>query len=148
MAFCGRCGATLADGVAYCSSCGAPVGAGGAPAAMDSNVAAFLSYIFGFITGVIFLVIDQYRNDNFVRFHAFQSIFFNVAVIAFWIAWTAMSMMLGVVSSVIITIMMWGFGFMIYFGVLAYWIFLMYKAYNNERYMIPFIGELAAKQAG
>jgi len=33
-------------------------------------------------------------------------------------------------------------------AILAYWIFLMYKAYNNEYYKVPFIGDLAAKQAG
>jgi uncharacterized membrane protein len=152
MAFCAKCGASVAGGVAFCSACGAPVGAtaGAGPAAapMDSNVAALLSYVFGFITGIIFLVIDPYKNDRFVRFHAFQSIFLNVAVIIFWIAWALLSMVLGLVSLGLIAIMMWAFSFLIWLGVFVYWLFLMYKAYNNERYMIPFIGELAAKQAG
>jgi len=39
-------------------------------------------------------------------------------------------------------------GFLIWLAILAYWIFLMYKAYNTELYKIPFIGDLAAKQAG
>jgi len=140
--------------VAYCSSCGAPVGAPAgarvAPAAapMDSNVAALLSYVFGFITGIIFLVIDPYKNDRFVRFHAFQSIFFNIALIVFWIAWMILSMVLGLVSFGLLAILMWALSLLTCLGVLVYWIFLMYKAYNNERYMIPFIGELAAKQAG
>ena len=54
---------------------------------MSSNVAGLLCYILGFITGIIFLVIEPYKNDKFVRFHAFQSIFFNVALIVFWIAY-------------------------------------------------------------
>jgi len=28
------------------------------------------------------------------------------------------------------------------------WIFLMIKAYNNEEFKLPIIGDLAAKQAG
>jgi uncharacterized membrane protein len=39
-------------------------------------------------------------------------------------------------------------GLVVTLAILAYWIFLMYKAYNNELYKIPFIGDLAAKQVG
>jgi uncharacterized membrane protein len=41
-----------------------------------------------------------------------------------------------------------GLGLLISLAAFAYWIFLMYKAYNNELYKIPFIGDLATKQAG
>ena len=156
MAFCAKCGTQLAEGVSFCASCGTPVGsaAGGptAPAvpgtAMSSNVAGLLCYILGFITGIIFLVIEPYKNDKFVRFHAFQSIFFNVALIVFWIAYSIVASILTFVSVGIFGLVMAGLGLLISLAVLAYWIFLMYKAYNNERYKIPFIGDLAAKQAG
>lgn len=155
MPFCGNCGANVTEGTAFCSSCGAPVsraaapsGAGPAAAGMAPNVAAVLTYVLGFITGIIFLVLEPYKNDRFVRFHAFQSIGFNVAVIVFWIVW-------GVVSGILafgplgfmwtILSLLW---MIIWLGMILYWLFLMYKAYNNERYMIPVIGEFAAKQAG
>jgi len=115
---------------------------------MASNVAGLLTYILGFITGIIFLVIEPYKNDKFVRFHAFQSIFFNVALIVFWIAYTIVASVLGVVSLGILAMAMGLLSLLIALAVLAYWIFLMYKAYNNELYKIPFIGDLAAKQAG
>jgi uncharacterized membrane protein len=102
----------------------------------------------GFITGIIFLVIEPYKNDKFVRFHAFQSIFFNVALIVFWIAYTIVASILGFVSLGILAVVMGLVGLLISLAILAYWIFLMYKAYNNELYRIPFIGDLAAKQAG
>lgn len=157
MAFCAKCGAALTEGATFCGSCGAPAGAAGgtpgagtaaASSAMASNVAATLSYVLGFITGVLFLVLDPYKNDKFVRFHSFQSIFFSVANIAFWILFS-------ILSSILTTITL-GFGALILLplvgliglAIFVYWIFLMYKAYNNERYMIPFIGGLAAKQAG
>lgn len=119
-----------------------------ASAPLASNVAALLTYIVGFITGIVFLVIEPYNKDKFVRFHAFQSIFFNVALIVFWIGF-------GIVTGILVRISFGIFGLIFFFvdgllglAIFLYWLFLMYKAYNNERYMIPFIGELAAKQAG
>ena len=156
MAFCAKCGAQVAEGTSFCVSCGTPVGpATGGPAApaaggkaMASNVAGLLTYILGFITGIIFLVIEPYKNDKFVRFHAFQSIFFNVALVVFWIAFTILTSILGFVSLGILAAVMGLVGILISLAILAYWIFLMYKAYNNELYRIPFIGDLAAKQVG
>jgi uncharacterized membrane protein len=157
MAFCAKCGAQVVQESSFCPSCGTPVGSGGpaAPAvagtagtAMASNVAGLLTYVLGFITGIIFLVIDPYKNDRFVRFHAFQSIFFNVALIVFWIAYSTVARVLGFVSLGILYVLMAGLGLLLSLAILAYWIFLMYKAYNNETYKVPFIGDLAAKQAG
>jgi len=156
MAFCAKCGAQLGEGMSFCPACGSPAGsAAGGPAApaisstaMSSNVAGLLTYILGFITGIIFLVIDPYKNDKFVRFHAFQSIFFNVALVVFWIAYTIVGSILGLVSLGFVTVVMGLVGLVVTLAVLAYWIFLMYKAYNRELYKIPFIGDLAAKQVG
>jgi uncharacterized membrane protein len=156
MAFCGKCGAQLAEGTSFCVSCGTPAGSApvgaAAPAAsgtaMSSNVAGLLAYVLGFITGIIFLVIEPYKNDKFVRFHAFQSIFFNVALVVFWIAYNILGSILGVVSLGFMVVVMGLIGLVISLAMLAYWIFLMYKAYNHELYKIPFIGDLAAKQTG
>ena len=159
MAFCAKCGASMAEGVTFCAGCGAPVeaavpgvpapaAASAAPGAMASNVAGLLAYVLGFITGIIFLVLEPYNKDKFVRFHAFQSIFFNVAMIVFWIAYTIVSTVLGVVSFGILGIVMALLGLVVFLGILVFWVFLMYKAYNNEKYMIPYIGKLAAQQAG
>jgi uncharacterized membrane protein len=93
-------------------------------------------------------VIEPYKNDKFVRFHAFQSIFFNVALIVFWIAYSIVASILGIVSLGFLAVVMGLVGLLISLAVLAYWIFLMYKAYDHELYKIPFIGDLAAKQAG
>jgi uncharacterized membrane protein len=130
------------------SAAGGPAAPAAAGTAMASNVAGLLTYILGFITGIIFLVIEPYKHDKFVRFHAFQSIFFNVALIVFWIAYTIVASILGFVSLGILAMLMGLLGLLISLAILAYWIFLMYKAYNNQLYKIPFIGDLAAKQAG
>jgi uncharacterized membrane protein len=52
------------------------------------------------------------------------------------------------VSFGILGIVMAILGLLIFLGILVYWIFLMYNAYSNEKYMIPYIGKLAAQQAG
>jgi len=160
MAFCSKCGSAIAEGAAFCSNCGAPASAPvNIPASpppppnaaqsghMSSNVAGLLAYILGLITGIIFLVIEPYKNDRFVRFHAFQSIFFCIAVFALMIVWSIISGLMLLLAS-----FAWAFvsliGTLIWLAAFVLWLFLMYKAYNNERYMLPIIGELAAKQAG
>ncbi len=81
MAFCARCGAQMAEGTTFCGSCGAAVGGaavGGTPPAaapsiastgITANVAGALAY-FTFIPAIIFLVVDPYKNDKFIRFHS------------------------------------------------------------------------------
>ncbi len=155
MAACAKCGATMSEGATFCGSCGAPVGsastaAGSAPAAgaggLTSNVAGALAY-FTIIPAIVFLVLEPYNKDKFVRFHAFQSLFVAVASIALAIG-------LAIVTTILafIPVVGWIIGLFIWpifsLGMLALAILLMYKAYNNERYMIPVIGPMAAKQAG
>ena len=155
MAFCAKCGAQMAEGTTFCGSCGAPVG-GAAPApstgaastGMTSNVAGCLAYILGFITGIIFLVLDPYKNDKFVRFHAFQSIFYSVVVIGFHIVWSILTGILGILTLGFLGLIMVMLSLFISLIFLGYAIFMMYKAYQNEYYKAPIIGGLAAKQAG
>jgi uncharacterized membrane protein len=154
MAFCGKCGSPITEGTAFCSRCGAPLAAThGTPppvpgaAAMAPNVAALLSYVLGFITGILFLVLEPYKNDRFVRFHAFQSIFYSVVAIAFSILWSNL-VWVGFLSIGFLFSLFSLIGTLISLGFFLYWLFLMYKAYNGERYLIPVLGEFAAKQAG
>src|SRR5919108_1640224 len=53
-----------------------------ANADLKPHIAAMLCYPMFFITGIIFLVLTPYNKDSFVRFHAYQSIFFTVALVA------------------------------------------------------------------
>lgn len=158
MANCAKCGAVLAAGATFCGSCGTPV-AGAAPASapaggattsggLTSNVAGALAYLFGFVTGIVFLVIEPFKNDKFVRFHAFQSIIFNVAVIVLWIVFAILSAILSYITAGIAGLILFPISMLLWLAMMAFWVFLMYKAYNNERFMIPIVGAIAAKQAG
>lgn len=110
-------------------------------------MASALCYLLGWLTGVLFLVLDPYNKNKTVRFHAFQSIFFNVAIIPIYIVVGIFSFILhyipvlGALLAILIYALL-GFGF---FGM---WLFLMYKAYNKEKFLLPLIGPLAEKQAG
>ena len=160
MAFCAKCGAQVADGTTFCGSCGTSVGAAATPAAagtaapaatssaMTSNVAGCLAYALLFITGILFLVMDPYKNDKFVKFHAFQSIFFSAVVIVFHIVWSILTGILGILTLGFLGLIMVMLSLVISLVFLGIWIFLMYKAYQNELYKAPIIGGLAAKQAG
>jgi len=161
MAFCAKCGAQLTAGSSFCGSCGAAVsaqstapgsGAAAVPAqsepasaGMTNNLAGALCYFLWFITGIIFLVIEPYKRNRFVRFHAFQAIFAGAAVFVFWIIWS--TVFLSMIFSGAVGFA-WLLTRLIQLAILAAWIFLMYKAYNNEEFKLPYIGNLTAKQAG
>lgn len=115
---------------------------------IPSSGAAALAYLVGIIIGTVFLVIEPYKRDSYVRFHAFQSILLSVVYIAVFMVWSAISgalfvVSLGFLSSLLL--LLWGLLRLAFF---LLWLLLMYKACNNERFMLPFIGRLAAKQAG
>jgi uncharacterized membrane protein len=158
MAFCPSCGASVEG--RFCGKCGASVDvappAGGyqapppPPAAgsgLTENVAGALCYVAGLITGIVFLALAPYNQSKFVRFHAFQSIFFNVVWIALWIAHMILSMILHSILPFGAGVLMMLVWMVISLGGFLLWLFLMYKAYSNEKYMLPIIGALADKQA-
>jgi len=115
---------------------------------METNLVGALTYLAGFITGIIFLVLDPYKSNSFVRFHAFQSIFFNVAWIAFWILWMILSAVLtpltaGVFGLIALPIML-----IFSLAGFAIWAFLMYQAYQQKLFKLPIVGRFAAQHAG
>jgi len=109
---------------------------------MAENVASALAYVLGFVTGILFLIIPPYNQNRTVRFHAFQSIFFHVAVIAFYMA---ASILFGIMRFFLFLPFLWPLVALASFIV---WIYLIVSAYQGRRVVLPVIGDLAAKQAG
>jgi uncharacterized membrane protein len=115
----------------------APYQAPMAGADLKPNVAGMLCYPLSFITGILFLVLTPYNRDRFVRFHAWQSIFFFIA--------------LAILSVVLQIVLPWPLEWVFLLGLrllaLAGTGWAMYKAYHNEQFKLPLIGDLADKQA-
>jgi uncharacterized membrane protein len=169
MAFCANCGSSV-DG-RFCQKCGAPVGAPGpAPAApgpppgvspvpqpaapivapsvgMTDNMAGALCYLFGFITGILFLVLAPYNQDRNIRFHAFQSIFLNIAWVILWFVVFFVTLVFRAVPFLgfFITAVL---NFVLGLGGFIMWLYMMFKTYNGEKIVLPVIGPMAEKQAG
>ena len=167
MAFCSKCGSEVAAGAGFCPKCGeAQSGAAvaqntqsaqsggavvqttqGAQSGMSENVAAFLCYLVGWITGLIFFLIDK---RPFVRFHAAQSIVvfgglhvLNIVVGIFF--FRAGFMMMGGYGA-------FGMGAAIYslisLAAFVLWILLMVKAYQHEKFEVPIAAGIAKSFSG
>ena len=119
-----------------------------ATAGLQANAAGALAYLAGIITGIIFLLIEPYKSDRFVRFHAFQSTFFNVAWTGLWIVWMIAGLVLSAVTKGLFFFLQLPIDLLLMVGGFALWAFLMYSAYQGKMTKLPVIGALAAKQAG
>lgn len=154
MAHCTKCGAAVADGIAFCGSCGAPLGttsasgATAAPAAaaqtgLSENAAGALCYVLGWITGLIFFFVDK---RPYVRFHAAQSIvvFGGLHILEIVLGMVFGFSLFGGLGGGLI-----GFGLgtavymLISLGSLVLWILLMIKAGQGQRFRVPIAANLA-----
>ena len=141
MAFCKACGADV-GGAAFCPKCGANQGAVTTPAAasptegLQENVAGLLCYVLGWLTGLVFLLIDK---RPFVKFHAAQSIvvfgaLFVVRLAFFFFGWSGGLLGWGIIGILSILIGLF---------TLVMWILLMVKAYQHEMFRVPVAAGIA-----
>lgn len=171
MPFCSQCGADV-TGVSFCPKCGAPASgepaggaqpAGSSPASgegpapsggpppgqtapsigadISENVAAALSYITP--VAIVLLLIEPYKNRRFVRFHSFQSIFYAVATIVIAIGLAVLGGILSLAGIGIFVTLVYP---LFQLGVFVVWIILIIKAYQNQMFKLPIIGDYAEKQ--
>ena len=98
----------------------------------NENLLAAASYLLGFVTGIIILLVE--KQNKFVRFHAMQStiLFGGIFVV---------NIVLG-----FIPILGWLVGLLLSFTAFILWIVLMWKAFQGEMYKVPYVGDLAEKQ--
>jgi uncharacterized membrane protein len=117
---------------------------------LDENIAALLAYIFGWVSGLIFFLIE--KDSKLVRFHAMQSILFNVLVaIVCFVGWivtivfiliaSQLGDVLGTLASLIVGLI-W---LIIGAGLLIALILCLVRAYQGKFFKLPFIGDLAEK---
>jgi len=120
---------------------------------VSENVAGALSYLLGWLTGIIFYILG--KDSKFIRFHAMQSIIFFVLIniVSFIISsFTFSSLMtsgfnnpIGYMAALGPTSIALTISSLINLITLVVWILCMYKAYKGEKFKLPFIGDLAEK---
>jgi len=149
MAFCKACGQEIGTAT-FCPKCGASQGAVAAPAAtpaaavasptegIQENVAGLLCYVVGWVTGIIFLLIDK---RPWVKFHAAQSIVVFGGLTIIRIALVFMGGMFGGFFG-------WGLLSLLALVGLILWILLMVKAYQHETFRVPIAADIADGIAG
>jgi uncharacterized membrane protein len=127
-----------------------PVQAGKSSTGLEENLAALLSYVFGWLSGLIFLLIE--KDSRLVRFHAMQSILLNVfAVVVGIVLWIVMFILfliatqlpsiLGTLLSLVVTLIWIAFSI----GLLVAWVMCLVKAYQGQFFKLPVIGNFAEK---
>ena len=117
---------------------------------LDENLAALLSYVFGWISGLIFFLME--KDSRLVRFHAMQSILLGAAAIVifvvFWIVAVVSSLVVGYISGIlggIVWIVMMLVGGVLGLGIFVAAIISLIKAYQGQYFKLPVIGNYAEK---
>ena len=149
MPFCKSCGQEIGT-ANFCSKCGASQGGVAAPVApvaaqatspsegLQENAAGLLCYLPGpgWIIALVLFLIDK---RSFVKFHAAQSLIMHVGMIVCGVA-------LGIFMGMLHVLHIFFLGFLLYpllwLAIILLLIFMMYKAYLNEKYKLPIIGDL------
>ena len=139
--FCPKCGQENEEGSQFCRNCGSSLdivttGQSGTTG-LESNVGGLLSYLLGWITGLIFILLE--KQNGYIRFHAWQSIFTFGAI-------TLGLIVLSIFDWVpVLGYIFTAFRIMLYILGFILWIVLMVKAYQGEKYRLPVVGDLAEK---
>lgn len=110
---------------------------------LEPNIAGLLGYLF-WPLAIVWLVIDPYKQDRFIRFHAWQALGLVVAMFALSIGLTVLSVILGMAGLGIVAGLLWP---VLWLGILVVWVLLMVKAYQKQMWKLPVIGNFCEQQA-
>ena len=117
---------------------------------LDENIAALLSYVFGWLGGLIFFLIE--KDSRLVRFHAMQSILLNVLAgviaVVVWVVWMVFFVIGSAIGDIvggligIIGTLLW---LVFFLGIAIAWILCLVKAFQSQYWKLPIIGNFAEK---
>ncbi|ACJ16142.1 Hypothetical membrane protein, conserved [Thermococcus onnurineus NA1] len=112
---------------------------------MEENVEALLAYVLGWLTGILFLVLE--KESDFVRFHAMQSTITFIGLTIIWIVLWILGAILSIIAGplgLLFTLL----GMLVWLAWLVFLILGILKAYQGEYYKFPIFGNLAEKWVG
>jgi uncharacterized membrane protein len=117
---------------------------------LDENIAALLAYIFHWVSGLIFFLIE--KESRLVRFHAMQSILLSalaiIVGIVVWVVtlviWLVSTQLPGILAGVLnlVVVLIW---VVFWIGLLIAWIMCLIKAFQSQYFKLPIIGNFAEK---
>jgi uncharacterized membrane protein len=117
---------------------------------LDENVAALLSYVFTWLSGLIFFLME--KESRLVRFHAMQAILLGATAIilgiVLWVAWVILLIIATQISDVLTMLLNLVFMLLMaafYIGLLIAWVMCMIKAYGSQYFKLPLLGNFAEK---
>lgn len=162
MAFCSNCGSQVQG--AFCPNCGLAIGAPAstptpgafaAPPAtiagtgLEPHIASALCYTpfaIGLVASIIFLLVAPFNQNKFVRFNAFQSLFLHLSI---FVAFAALGIIFSIITAIIhvfalLLLPVWP---LLWIAALVLFLFMMFKSFSNAKVKLPFIGDLADRQA-
>jgi uncharacterized membrane protein len=110
---------------------------------LEPNIAAGLSTLATFITGIVFLLIE--KKSPYVRFWAMQSIVFGIAWFAFFVI---SAVIYGVLHAIFwpLGLLWWLASSIMYLGFLLGWIIMIIQAFSGKEWELPFLGKIARQQ--
>ncbi len=107
---------------------------------MQANIAGLLCYAVGWISGLVFFLIE--KENKFVRFHAMQSM---IVFGALFVLQIAVGMLMGIFAMIHLGILIPLFNGLVILASLILWVVLMIKAYQGEKFKLPVAGNIAEK---
>lgn len=167
---CPHCAAQMPATAAFCPGCGRPMlsqsmpvqsvlvqpaldqavptehRAQGRVGALPENIAGVLAY-FTFVPALVFLVLDPYNKNRFVRFHSVQCLLLWVASGLFAIALKLASVVLFIIP-VLGPLLVYLVSTVVVLAAFVIWVVLVVKAFQGEMFKLPLLGDFAAQRAG
>ncbi len=155
--FCSQCGTENPEEAKFCSKCGAGLAVSPTPTegaakpeaesstGLSANVAGLLCYVIGWVTGIVFIVLE--KKSIFVKFHAWQSIMtFGVLTAAHLILSTILRAIAVATFSPGLAILAGVLGTIIWILMVVLWIILVIQAGTGKMWKVPWAGDWAEKQ--
>jgi uncharacterized membrane protein len=146
---CAQCGAQIPDASAPCPNCGQEQVITrpelGATRGIPDNIAAALAY-FSFIPAIIFLVIEPFSRNRFIRFHSLQCLLLTIAMGVLGLALKITLIILSIIPVLgrLVGILLL---LVVPIGCFILWLVLVVKAFQGETFKLPLIGDWAERQS-
>jgi uncharacterized membrane protein len=117
----------------------------GTVGALPENIVGALAY-FTFLPAIVFLLLDPYHKNRFVRFHSLQCLLLWAAAVLFAIALKLASVVLLIIP-MLGPLLVWIVGIVVALAAVVIWLVLVIKAFQGEMFKLPVLGDLASHPA-